>query len=833
VNGQVITWSGPAPNKSSGFIILYATVDGPISETQNVTNCVNATGVPPNGDNVTANSCVNITLYEANASVIKLDQTAAQPSPGGLVQFNITVTNTGNVSLNGTVNDTLPAGLTFESANPLNTSAGPSWNFTNLTPGSSLTYYINATVDAGVVNASVPVRNFTNCIDATGVPPNGDNVTASSCVNVTVYYPNVSVIKVAITPAPVSPGGYVEWRINVSNLGEANLSSIYVIDTLPPGFQYLDTSVVPVTISPDNRTMNWTLGPLGPGEYVEILLNSSVDPGVANGTYYNIVNVTGVPENGDNVTDSDNASVGIFAPAINVVKTASPTSILSGENVTYTLNITNTGAVNLTITAVDVLPADVDFLSASPSETSYIGSTLTWDSFINLSSGEWTVIVYNVTSNVTGTYVNNVTVTGVPPNGDNVTDADSASFTVRTDGDDDDDDDDGEPWQFTFNSTCEENTIKVTETGLDPNSIQAEIRIFESGFLLGVYHTDSNGEFKFSGCDMTINISVKPDLGKYEPGTQWLYYQSTVECSDCIEPPVPPECVEDGDCEEGYTCTDGNCTEAEEEVYECTSDGECKDSEFCDIPEGEVGGTCKAISACGLVENHTIKKWYECDPENPVCPLCPVGYVCKDNSCVTGDIECPETGLVGSTFLCNATIDDEPCVECDIEVVDPDGKKTVMRTDEKGQVPIVPLNEGIYNVSLLVGAQALSSIHMTSIKPPGLVPEAPPSLVLDEFCLPLLLLLLILLLLLWYLRRREIYAKMATPVPKAGKMVEINALSRKDDKPAKGVSFAIFHTGKKIASGVSNKFGRFSFTPKDSGEYVVKLNGQEKLKFRA
>src|SRR4029450_8787798 len=119
--------------------------------------------------------------------------------------------------------DSLPAGLTFLSATPANTSAGPGWT-TALAPGASAVFYVNATVNQGVVSASTPTSVLTNCVNALGVPPNGNNVSSSSCAGVTVYYANISVLKLDQTLLQPSPGGTVQFNLTVTNTGNVTLN---------------------------------------------------------------------------------------------------------------------------------------------------------------------------------------------------------------------------------------------------------------------------------------------------------------------------------------------------------------------------------------------------------------------------------------------------------------------------------------------------------------------------------------------------------------------------------------------------------------------------------
>ena len=177
--------------------------------------------------------------------------------------------------------------------------------------------------------------------------------------------------------------------------------------------------------------MNWTdVGPLAPGSSTLILLNSTAASNISNGTYYNAVSVTGTPPNGDNVSDSDTAEIGVFAPAINIVKTVSPSATDMGGLVTYALNISNTGATNLTLTVVDVLPPYANFGASSIAPTNISNRTITWANITVLALNGYYSINYTVIPLVPDTFANNVTAAGAPPNGNSVNDTDSASFAA-------------------------------------------------------------------------------------------------------------------------------------------------------------------------------------------------------------------------------------------------------------------------------------------------------------------------------------------------------------------------------------------------------------------
>ncbi|CEG13449.1 hypothetical protein MSIBF_A3950002 [groundwater metagenome] len=123
----------------------------------------------------------------------------------------------------------------------------------------------------------------------------------------------------------------------------------------------------------------------------------------------NIVNVANVSGNasGTIVTANANATVScspVAAPNISITKTANPTSIVSGNNVTYTYNVINTGNVPLTnVNVVDNKCSPVSCPSTTLAQgTSMLcncTTTLTCTAIQNI------VNVANVSGNASGTIV--------------------------------------------------------------------------------------------------------------------------------------------------------------------------------------------------------------------------------------------------------------------------------------------------------------------------------------------------------------------------------------------------------------------------------------------
>jgi hypothetical protein len=211
------------------------------------------------------------------------------------------------------------------------------------------------------------------------------------------------------------------------------------------------------------------------------------------------------------------------------------------------------------------------------------------------------------------------------------------------------------------------------------------------------------------------------------------------QCSDGFCQRIPCECgyYQDHQCVEYQCCSDSDCAFNEEcvgntcrlkTVHECTVNEDCPETQFCDIRPTESGGSCKdvPIGACGEVKNHRFVPYgYVCGPE-PGCPSCPAGQQCVNHECVSQDLSCPSTGIVGDEKVCSATEQGQPCANCPYEVTDPTGKKFGGQTDENGNLNL-PLNlEGTYRVTLFKGGQPVKTVEIKVLqKAPPEEPEAP------------------------------------------------------------------------------------------------------------
>ena len=360
-------------------------------------------------------SSVNITVPE-----IIPNKTAdiENPNFGDEVTYTVNITNVGKSNaVNVAVRDVLGEGLELISAdggvyNPITRTI--TWTV-NLNSGETKSFKVVAKVIGyGNVTNSLVVGNKTSAVDV-DVP---EIIPSKDADN---KYPNF--------------GDSIDYTITVNNIGKADAKHVVVVDRLDKGLKYVSSSHNGV-YDEASHTVTWV---------VDIAAGSSLDLTVTAfaeeyGVLTNIVSV------GDK-----SASVDVNVPEIIPNKTADIKNPNFGDNVTYTVTVTNDGNADAKAVVVrDVLGKDLKFVSATGTYTfDEATNTITWAVDVDAGKTETftvvaTVINYgNVTNSlVVGnkTFNKNVTVPEITPDktvdnenpnfGDNLT----YTVTVKNEG---------------------------------------------------------------------------------------------------------------------------------------------------------------------------------------------------------------------------------------------------------------------------------------------------------------------------------------------------------------------------------------------------------------
>ena len=458
------------------YLAIY-TITVSDEESGKITNSVTATATSPTAESITDVSVIGIPtdgndeddptviLFAPNPElqVEKTDTVTidsdGQTGNGDTVSYDITITNTGNVTLTN-INpiDVLTDGDGNEFSLTLtyveNTGVSNLSSQGTLISGESATY----TATFEITQAVEETGFISNVVTVTASSPgNSDDVTAVSDdpdtteeddPTITQMYanPSISVLKTASVidngDGLTDAGDLIQYTITVENTGNVDLSELTITDTLTDGAgQELTLTNGPFFSGAD---LGSGLGTLKVGETASYIAYYTISSSAASsGSIHNSAeakakspgsidfDVIETSDDGDETDDNTTADTYISPnPSIEVVKTYTVSDdnpdgqTGEGDTITYTIVVENTGNVNLTSVGITDTITDGDGNSLTlTSEPTFVG-TGTYDG--NLASGETvtftaTYLIEQSTSN-TGSVINQAEASGTTAQGVTVTD---------------------------------------------------------------------------------------------------------------------------------------------------------------------------------------------------------------------------------------------------------------------------------------------------------------------------------------------------------------------------------------------------------------------------
>jgi len=395
---------------SPAYVLTQADVDA-----GGFRNVATVSAVPPGGGTpVTTTDDAVVTVGSSPATAVS--KTAGVPTvaagrldtvtdAGDTVEFTITVTNTGNVTLS-------PVRVTDELVGWSGRVCGGD---DSLAPGDTTT----CTVSHTFTQAEVDAGSVTNAVTATGTTPTGGSVTATDDVTVPLAPTNaVSLTKTASGVRDLDGNGpdagdTIDYTFTVTNDGSTTLAPVTIDDPMLG----LDGFTCAPSLAPGA-----TLTCEAPAAYV--LTQADVDAGAVT----NAATATGDAPVGADPTDDATTTTAVTNVAVlRLVKTAGtptvaggdlPTVTDAGDTVTYTFTVTNDS--NLTLTGLEVVdPMLGDVTCRSTTLAPRASTTCTAAPHV-LTQAEVDA----------GRVVNTATAGATQPDGTAVSDADTATVTI-------------------------------------------------------------------------------------------------------------------------------------------------------------------------------------------------------------------------------------------------------------------------------------------------------------------------------------------------------------------------------------------------------------------
>jgi len=366
-SGNIVSWNlGTVKAGARGSVTLTVDVDSLIANGTILTNSgtIDSTETDP--------SPFSLDVNVHSEPVLTLTKTASKDpvSPGDHLLYTLHYENLGtDVASNLVVEDTLPVGVTFDTASNGGTLSGNivSWNLGTILPNHSGDLTLSVIVDSDVVNGHT-IENIA-ILDSDET----ELITAFNDV-VVLAEPVFEIIKTA-SKDPVNPGDDLTYTINFRNIGSGQGTGIIIEDTLPTGVIFQSASGSPSHV---NGKVTWNLAALSAGAGGSVTLTVTLSNSLANGTILlNTASMVSTETQPHLVTDTIGVTVH-SEPVLKLIKTSKRNPVKAGGKLVYTIAYENVGtgaAANIILE--DDLPAGVTFISATAGG-SVSGRKVTW-----------------------------------------------------------------------------------------------------------------------------------------------------------------------------------------------------------------------------------------------------------------------------------------------------------------------------------------------------------------------------------------------------------------------------------------------------------------------
>ncbi|MGR3810437.1 SdrD B-like domain-containing protein [Jiulongibacter sp. NS-SX5] len=254
---------------------------------------------------------------------------------------------------------------------------------------------------------------------------------------------DLSLIKIADN-RNVETNDIVNYTIEVTNDGPFTATNVVIEDVLPEGLAFISSA----DFTESAGVLTHNIAALGVNETVFLTYSTRVT--ATTGSIINVaevksadqMDIDSTPDNKDldNEDDDDDEIIiivnGPVVADLSLQKLVNTTTPSLGDQVTYTIRVTNNGPENATNVAVeDILPAGVSYVTSTNSTHS---NGVVTAQIASIASGTTAQFTITVTADSVGTFVNSAEVTAAdqddndstPDNGVNANEDDDDSVTI-------------------------------------------------------------------------------------------------------------------------------------------------------------------------------------------------------------------------------------------------------------------------------------------------------------------------------------------------------------------------------------------------------------------
>ena len=408
----VLTWTGNLAVGASAVITYTLTVKDPDTGDKVIINTATSadagSACPPGA---TAAPCRVTVAVLTPGLTIASSASARTTTPGSVVTYTVTVTNSGQTPytgaaftdpLSGIIDDAAYNGDASATAGGVS-FASPDLTWTgNLAPGASATITFSVTVNSPDTGNKILASTITSATSGSNCPAGSGEPGCTTTVPVAVLT-ITSVANVGTT----TPGGVVRFTGTFTNAGQVAYNGITIngdiADTFDDATPNGDETASSGTLSVTSSGLTWT-GSIPVGGSVTVTGTVTVNnPDTGNKLISNVLATTAPGSNcpSGGTDPACSVSVPVLIPALSITQTSNATSAIPGQQVGFTVTITDSGPTAYTgISVTDTLKMldDADYngdAAATAGSVSFASPVLTWTG--NLSPGDTATVTFTAT----------------------------------------------------------------------------------------------------------------------------------------------------------------------------------------------------------------------------------------------------------------------------------------------------------------------------------------------------------------------------------------------------------------------------------------------------
>lgn len=422
-SGMTFAFSTPSICTGSSQVVCTLTSSIPDGGVFQVTIRVNATAIGKftnsavvdaleTDPNTADNTATEETTVNPADLTISKSASSATVLLGRPLTYTITIYNNGpNTATSVLLTDTLPSSVSFQSSSPgsptcTHASGKVTCNLGNISPLDDQTVTI--------VVIPTLVGTITNTVQTAATQPDPDTTDNTATVT-TVVNPLIDLVVSKSTSSSVVAGKFLTYTLSITNNGPSTATGVTLTDSLSPQVTFFSASAGCTHLA---GVVTCALSNLADDANTSVTIVVKVNSS-ATGPIANSASVTGAQFDSNLSNNTSNTvNTTVTRQTDLTIKKSAPSSVVAGNNLTFTLTITNNGSSDAigsgVITVTDTLPvAQVSFVSAS-SGCSLAGSVVTCILGNLVSGGNTSVnIVVKVNSSATGLISNNASVSSL------------------------------------------------------------------------------------------------------------------------------------------------------------------------------------------------------------------------------------------------------------------------------------------------------------------------------------------------------------------------------------------------------------------------------------